>query len=77
MRALLPWICLVACLIVVSAMPWRRSDPHHDFIFDLVHHLADDSEVVKASFGEPAPEAAQLEHHTVAGNPNRNRGSRI
>lgn len=76
MRTLLPWICLAACLIAILAMPWRRPDPHHGFIFDLVHHLGDDSEVIDTS-GVTAPEAALLEHHTAAGNPNRRSGSRI
>lgn len=76
MRTLLPWICLAACLIVVSVMPWRRSDPHHDFILNLLHQLEDDSQGTEAS-GVTAPEAAPLGHHTATGNPDRNRGSRI
>ncbi len=76
MRTLLPWICLMFCLVVVAAMPWRRSDPHHDFILNLLHQLEDDSEFTEAS-GVTGPEAALLEHHTVAGNPDRNSGPRI
>ncbi len=76
MRTLLPWICLSVCVIVVSAMPWRRPDPHHAFILNLLHQLEDDSEVTEAS-SVTAPEAALLEHHTVAGNPDGSSGSRI
>ncbi len=76
MRTLLPWICLSFCVIVASAMPWRRPDPHHDFILTLLHQLEDDSQVTEAS-GVTAPEAALLEHHTVVGNPDSNSGSRV
>ncbi len=76
MRTLLPWICLSFCVIVVLAMPWRRPDPHHDFILNLLHQLEDDSQVTEAS-GVTAPEAALLEHHTVARNIDGNSGSRV
>ncbi len=76
MRTLLPWICLIFCLIVVSAMPWRRPDPHHDFILHLLHELEDEPQVTEAS-GVTAPEAALVEHHTAAGNTDRHSGSRV
>jgi hypothetical protein len=76
MRTLLPWICLAFCLIAVSAMPWRRTDPHHDFIIDLLQHLNDDSESIGAS-GVTAPEAALLEHRTAAGNSDGNSRPRV
>ena len=76
MRTLLPWICLAILLVAVSAMPWRRTDPHHDFIIDLLQHLNDDPDSIEGS-GVTAPEAALLEHRTAAGNTDSNSRSRI
>ncbi len=76
MRTLFPWICLIGFLVAVAAMPWRRPDPHHDFILGLLHYLEDDPAIIETS-GVTAPEAALLEHHTAAGNAHSHSGSRI
>lgn len=76
MRTLLPWICLTGCFIAIAAMPWRRHDPHHDFILGLLHNLEHDSAIIESS-GVTAPEAALLEHRTAARNSDRHSGSRI
>ncbi len=76
MRNTLPWICLVACLLAVSAMPWRRTDPHHEFIFNLLHRLDDDAEVSEAS-ALNEPEAVSIGHRTATGNPDSHSRTRV
>ena len=76
MRNTLPWVCLAACLLAVSAMPWRRTDPHHAFIFNLLHQLEDDAEDIEASTLSE-PEAAPIGHRTTAGNPDGHSRTRV
>ena len=41
----LPWALLVFVAILLMAMPWRRPDPHHEFMLNLLQLLKqDDSE---------------------------------
>ena len=40
MSLLLPWILAVIAIALVAAMPWRRSDPHHEFVFEICRRLA-------------------------------------
>ncbi len=76
MKNALPWICLVACLFAVLAMPWRRTDPHHDFIFSLLHQLEGDAENIDAS-PLSAAEAAPIGHRTAPHNPDRHSRARV
>ena len=42
MNSFLPILLAVIAFALVGAMPWRRTDPHHDLIFGLVRRLAGD-----------------------------------
>ncbi len=39
MPDLLPWSILLVTVLLVVAMPWRRSDPHHEFMSELCRRL--------------------------------------
>ncbi len=61
MRTFLPWLCLALAVFAVAAMPWRRPDPHHKFILDLLATLE--------RGGTEAQEVHGIEHRTSAGSP--------
>lgn len=43
MFAILPLLLLAVVVILVAAMPWRRPDPHHQFMLELLKsHLEDE-----------------------------------
>lgn len=73
MRNWLPWACIAVSLIAVAAMPWRRPDPHHEFIFHLLTNLEDESATVGSSRGASS-EVDSLGHRTAASNSHRSSG---
>jgi|NGEPerStandDraft_6_1074524.scaffolds.fasta_scaffold492172_1 hypothetical protein len=46
MAASLPRIVLIAFLIIVAAMPWRRLHPNQVFMLEMLQRLSDDDTVV-------------------------------
>ena len=42
MGSWLPWALLVFVAILLMAMPWRRPDPHHEFMLNLLQLLKQD-----------------------------------
>ena len=41
MAVWLPWIVLIAFLIIVAAMPWRRLHPNQVFMLEMLQRLQD------------------------------------
>lgn len=76
MRTWLPWICFAFLVLVVVAMPWRRPDPHHEFMLQLLSNLRDDSLTPEASLGTLS-EVDTIEHRSAAGHTNGSSGPRI
>ncbi len=64
MRNWLPLVLLVIAAGAVLAMPWRRPDPHHEFILSLVSHLEEDCAEPKH---QSTVEVQELGHRTAAG----------
>jgi hypothetical protein len=73
MRNWLPSFLIAVSITVLVAMLWRRPDPHHEFIFQLLANLSDDSANMGSSRGITS-EVRSLEHRTAAGNRHRSSG---
>jgi hypothetical protein len=43
MTYVLPLALLAVIICFLAAMPWRRADPQHEFIFDLCKLLPEDT----------------------------------
>lgn len=39
MRGWMPWALLAVLIVLVAAAPWRRVDPKHEFIVNLLSNL--------------------------------------
>ncbi len=75
MRTWLPWMLLAFSALLIAAMPWRRPDPRHQFIFRLISSMEE---------GDPAEpkadsiaEVHQLGRGTAAGRPHRSGSSGV
>lgn len=40
MSLLLPWILALFAIALVSAMPWQKFDPHHEFLLEMCRRLS-------------------------------------
>jgi hypothetical protein len=72
MRNWLPWVCLAVFVALIAAAPWRRPDPHHEFILRLISKLEDTSAAEQPAAG--AMESEDLEHRNAARSPDRSSG---
>ncbi len=70
MRNWLPWIFLGVYIAIVAAAPWRRSDPHHEFVLQLVRNLPEEQDLTTG-------EEQQIGTGTRTGSPDRPIGTRI
>lgn len=87
MRNQLPLAILFLVAVILAAMPWRRPDPRHEFIFEMYSRLAEgapacvregDVSVVKAGGQLVAPgEIRESEHRTAAGHTDGAGGPRL
>ena len=48
----LPWALLAFVAILVMAMPWRRPDPHHEFMLKMLQLLEQDDSESSEPFSE-------------------------
>jgi len=42
----MPWALVVLFVLLLAAMPWRRTHPNHDFMFDMLRLLEDKDDAV-------------------------------
>lgn len=74
MRTWLPWILVAVSVLLIVAMPWRRPDPHHVFIFGLVANL---DENIAEPVNHSTVEVQQLGHRTAAGSTDHSSGPHL
>lgn len=66
MRNYLPLAILVLVALLFAAMPWRRSDPRHDFMLEMCKRLAEGGPAcVRAGEFAASKEVRQSGHWTA------------